>query len=108
MSEPKEVLWPGKSGRKYAYKVFPLSQEWNDVPGNYIFAKLEAGRWSSVYIGETESLKNRHASHEKQECAKRNGATHIHAHKSSAEKQERLDEETDIRKSFPNTPCNLQ
>jgi hypothetical protein len=108
VAEPSQVNWPGKSGKRYTYTVFPLDQAWNDVPANYIFAKLTDRGWSPVYFGESERLKTRHISHEKELCAKRNGATHIHAHKSSAQKQERLDEETDLRNNFPNTPCNLQ
>ena len=108
MTTPQEAIWPGKSGKKYTYKVFPLSQAWNDVPGNYIFAKLANGHWSPVYIGECDSLQKRHVAHDKEACVKRNGATHIHAHASSAKKHERLDEETDLRNNFPNSPCNLQ
>jgi hypothetical protein len=103
-----EVLWPGKSGRLYRYIVYPIDQAWKSVPGNYIFAKLVGDRWSPVYIGESENLKNRHAAHEKAASAKRHGATHIHAHGSSENHRERLAEETDLRRNFPSTPCNLQ
>ena len=33
--------WPGASGTVYEYEVFSFGETWSDVPGNYIFARLE-------------------------------------------------------------------
>ncbi|MEO6835576.1 MAG: hypothetical protein ABI231_06680 [Candidatus Tumulicola sp.] len=104
----RATLMRGSPARNTPMRCSLSIRSWNDVPGNYIFAKLVNGSWSPVYIGESDSLKNRHTSHDKEACTKRNGATHIHAHSSSWQKRARLDEETDIRKNFPNAPCNLQ
>ncbi|MCY4661156.1 MAG: hypothetical protein OXF93_15320 [Acidobacteria bacterium] len=52
---------------------------WNDVPGIYIFARLDADGWRAVYIGETNSLANRLPGHERGLEALLAGATHVHA-----------------------------
>jgi hypothetical protein len=106
METEKTILWLGKSGKEYKYWISPLDVSFKDSPGNYIFAKESSpGYWSPVYIGQTNSLKDRLADHEKESCAKQNGATHIHSHTSSSEENERRAEETDlIIKWVP--PCN--
>ena len=75
------------------------------VGGNYIFAKETSPKnWVPVYIGQTGDLSERFDNHHKMDCAKRNGATHIHAHTTKS-KAARLDEETDlVRKWDP--VCN--
>ena len=72
------------------FKVYKPDTEWYDVGGVYIFAKrgawigLGLGQgnpmdWEPLYVGETESFKNRLlASHEKWPAAVGLGATHIH------------------------------
>ena len=108
MAENNIVNWPGKSGAKYQYQYFTIGTALKAESGNYIFAKLnERGYWVPVYIGETEDLDTRVATHEKRECARLNGATHIHAHLTPGERQVRLDEETDLRRNF-STSCNIQ
>jgi predicted GIY-YIG superfamily endonuclease len=100
--------WPGVSGKTYAYHVHPIGTALKAEAGNYIYAKLnERNEWMPVYIGETEDLENRVATHEKRECVRRNGGTHIHAHLTNGGLAIRLAEETDIRKNFT-TSCNEQ
>ncbi|MFQ2070643.1 hypothetical protein ACK35S_16465, partial [Aeromonas veronii] len=81
--------------------------EFKDISGNYIFAKeTSPGKWWPVYIGQTNSLSTRLSHHEKEACAKSNGATHIHAHTSGNEAT-RLAEEKDLIVNW--TPvCNGQ
>jgi hypothetical protein len=96
MSTP-EIYWEGKSGQKYGYWIHPVGTEFDDAPGNYVYAEeASPGRWSPRYIGETSSLKNRLADHEKEECATRHGATHVHAHTSSKSESVRKAEESDL------------
>jgi len=96
MAEP-QIYWEGKSGKKYGYWIYPIGTSFKDVPGNYIYAKeTEPGKWRPVYIGQTSSLKDRLADHEKEACAKRNGATHVHTHTSSDSETVRKVEETDL------------
>jgi len=100
--------WPGKSGKSYTYHVYPIGTSLKADAGNYIYAKLNAkNQWAPLYIGETDDLDSRVATHEKRECVKRNGGTHIHAHLTDGDRSVRLAEETDIRNNF-DTPCNEQ
>ena len=96
MSEP-EVNWPGTSGRNYGYWVYPIGTNLKDSPGNYIYAKANnLGTWNAVYIGQTSSLRDRLNNHEKEPCARQNGATHIHAHIGAFDEQPRMAEEKDL------------
>lgn len=52
---------------------------WHDVPGIYIFARLDHDGWRAIYIGETGSLATRLPGHERGEEALLAGATHVHA-----------------------------
>lgn len=105
MSDP-DIHWEGQSGKSYGYWIAPIDASFKDVPGNYIFAKeTKPNQWRAVYIGQAESLKERLSNHEKEPCARRNGATHIHNHTNSAGENARRAEETDlIRKWSP--VCN--
>ena len=35
--------WPGSSGQKYTYEVYPIGTDFKKVPGNYIFARYAPG-----------------------------------------------------------------
>ena len=77
MSAGGEVSWGG-----YAFTVYdPAHTTWNDIPGVYIFAGLDASRrwWHARYIGQTQSFSTRLPSHEQWWAAAQQGATHIHA-----------------------------
>jgi len=101
------TIWTGASGSKYTYTVFGPSSQWNDLPGNYIFASIVGGRWMAHYVGQASSFKNRFSNHEKWEDAVKSGATHVHAHVNNSGESARLAEEYDlIRSNQP--PCNVQ
>ena len=102
-----ECEWTGSSGKKYTYTIYGKSTNWNEVSGNYIFAKETApGRWRAIYIGETKSFKTRlTSSHEKLPCADRNGFTHYHAHTNSGGVAARRSEESDLIDKY-DPPCN--
>ena len=104
MSTP-DIHWEGQIG-KYGYWIHPIGTAFKDEPGNYMYAtESRPGYWRPVYIGQTESLRDRLADHEREWCARRNGATHIHAHVTTAGELARRTEETDlIRKWSP--VCN--
>jgi hypothetical protein len=89
------IQWPGKSGAQYQYWIYPLGSTFNSSPGNYIYSKLTGAGWIPLYMGQTNDLGVRLANHEKDSEARRNGATHIHAHTSGNEAQ-RLAEEKDL------------
>jgi len=96
MSDAPTINWTGNSGQKYLYYIYPIDASFKKEAGNYIFAKeSKPNYWISVYIGQTKNLDQRIENHEKEECAKRNGATHIHAHLNKNESS-RLSEEKDL------------
>ncbi len=103
---PKQQ-WPGKSGKSYEYHVYKIGETFKDEAGNYIFCKINAaGKWEPQYIGQAKSLKDRIGNHNQEACAKRNGATHIHAHL-NAQEVNRLAEEKDLIENFKPV-CNTQ
>ena len=108
MAERETVVWTGADGTQYQYTVHDLNTNWNDVPGNYIFAKRNnRNQWVAIYIGETGSLRDRLSGddHEKYPCGRRHNMTHIHAHTSSAQRADRTAEEANLIRRY-NPPCN--
>ncbi len=102
------IMWPGVSGKKYRYRIYPIGTSFKDEPGNYIFAReTSPGRWTPIYIGETESLRDRLANHEKLPCVERHGGTHVHVHTSSLSAQLRRAEESDLLARW-DPPCNKE
>lgn len=100
-----KYTWTGASGKKYTYDIFPIGTDWYGVPGNYIFAKESSpGKWQAVYIGETESFKERLPNHNELPCIRLNGGTHTHAHV-NRDNSARLEEEQDLLANNK-TPCN--
>ena len=100
-----KCTWTGATGKEYLYDIYPIDTNWNDVAGNYIFAKeTSPHKWDAVYIGETESFKNRLPNHNELPCVKRNGGTHLHAH-TNQDSKARLDEEADLI-ATGRPPCN--
>lgn len=96
MPDTQTINWPGQAGKEYTYWIYPIGTSFKEAAGNYIYAKQTTlGYWSPVYIGQTNSLSTRLANHEKEAGARRNGATHIHAHVAGGE-SERLAEERDL------------
>ncbi len=106
MADP--INWPGKSGKKYRYWIYSMETLWKSEPGNYIFAKkTSSGKWTPVYMGETDNLANRLPDHEKLPCVRRNGGTHIHTHTNSGGASVRRAEEADLLANF-DPPCNKE
>jgi hypothetical protein len=101
----RTVNWNGLSGRSYTYQVYLLGTKFNDVPGNYIFARWTGTGWRAIYIGQAKSLSNRISGHEVWPCANQNGATHIHAHTNQAGETAREAEEADLIAQHK-PPCN--
>ena len=107
MSNTPTCKWLGQSGKTYAFYIFPIGTVFEPVGGNYVFCtRNAAGKWVPQYIGQTDNLKDRLADHDKEACAKRNGATHIHAHR-NATKADRLAEEKDLIQNY-DPSCNMQ
>lgn len=100
----KPIKVQGESGKLYDYWIYPINTTFKDEPGNYIYAKKRKfpGRWDLVYIGQTSSLSQRLATHEKEQSViRRGGATHILAHLSVNPLARRAEETDLIRKHNP-------
>lgn len=70
----RQCRWKGQSGAEYVYTVYEIGTNWNDVAGNYIFAKETSPRnREPIYIGETESFKDRLPNHNELPCVRSNG-----------------------------------
>jgi excinuclease UvrABC nuclease subunit len=97
----EQIKWRGESGKGYDYWAYPINTTFKDEPGNYIYAKRNpAGNWQAVYIGQTSSLSQRLASHEKERSIiYQGGATHIFAHLSTSPLARRI-EEADLIKHY--------
>jgi len=92
-----KCIWIGVSGKEYEYEIYPIGTNWNDIAGNYIFARESSPHeWESIYIGETESFKDRLPNHNELPCIRRNRGTHIHV-RINRDSQARLDEEADLK-----------
>jgi len=64
----------------HAFHVLAMEADWNDEPGVYIFAGIQADAlWHAYYVGITESFKTRLQNHEHWVAACRLGASHVHA-----------------------------
>jgi hypothetical protein len=106
MADELTILWDGKSGKEYKYWIYEIGHPMKAVPGNYCFAKeTNPNTWTPIYFGETEDLSERFDHHHKIDCLRRNGSTHIHTHTSSAGKEVRCEEETDLINRWT-PPCN--
>ena len=97
MKATRTCVWQGASGRSYEYWVYPWPTEFKNVPGNYIFAKVNSRNlWEAVYIGETSDLSERFDKHHAMPCINRNGVTHIHVHANNDGATARRKEEADL------------
>ena len=89
--------WPGQSGKEYHYEIYPFDTAFRPLPGIYIYAKqLADGDWSPIYIAQTRDLHQRLEGHVNVGDAIANGATHLHAHYSTAGQSARCTEEHDL------------
>ncbi len=102
------IMWPGASGKGYKYWISNMNTPYKDEPGNYIFAKESSpNRWTAIYIGETESLKERLSNHDKLACVQRYRGTHIHTHTTRGSEHVRRAEEADLLAKW-GPPCNKE
>jgi len=64
----------------HAFHVLSMEADWNDEPGVYIFAGIQADAlWHAYYVGITDSFKSRLQNHEHWVPAQKLGASHVHA-----------------------------
>jgi len=70
--------WTSKTGQKFDFQAHPITANWNDAAGIYMFASQDSsGNWTVYYVGQTDSFKNRLPTHERWAEAVRSGATTV-------------------------------
>ena len=96
MNQP-DIYWTGESGSKYGYWIHPIKSQFRKIAGNVIFAtQTQTGKWVPIYIGQIRNFDEGLAKHEKELCAKKRGATHVHVHFSSPDEHVREAEKADL------------
>ncbi|MDE2334714.1 MAG: hypothetical protein KGK10_09275 [Rhodospirillales bacterium] len=66
---PKTYSLTGISGQVYTYTEFSPGADWNDIAGNYAFAKIgtlltDNASATILYLGQADSFKSRFSNHE--------------------------------------------
>ena len=89
--EQGKINWTGASGTKYLFTIYPKDTSFNEVDGNYIFARFSGNSWQAVYIGEGNlAIRTKDPGH--QQCAQKKGFTHYHVHVNENETARRAEE----------------
>ena len=110
MAKIADATFRGESD-SYSFSVYPADTAFKAGEAVYIFTKRQVSSdgkrtHAVLYIGETDSLKERIPDHEKWPCVNRHGANCICVHVDNDDTS-RLAMETDLRNAN-NTPCNDQ
>ena len=110
MGKIADATFKGKFGT-YAFEVYTTDTIFNSVGAVYIFSKRIVGldgkgTHTFLYIGQTNSLRERISNHEKVPCVRRHGVNCICVHRDS-DANSRQHKEIDLL-SVNKTPCNAQ
>jgi len=103
MADRPKCTWTGRSGTGYEYVIHELPVNFSaNQDGNYIFSKKnDEGRWVPIYIGQGDLADRISDDHHQAVCIKKKGATHVHEHLNTKEK-ERIAEEKDLLANYTN------
>jgi hypothetical protein len=110
MTKLSTLTLTGVSGAEYLFDVYEADSNWNYAVEcvyyiSHRYQKADRG-WShtTIYIGETEDLRERLEDHHKQSCFDRHNynAVSVHQDRSSVR---RLEIETDLIEAL-SPPCN--
>ena len=110
--EPPLVRWTGTSRRQYHFQLWPIGTQFFAVAGVYIFCSpLSDDRWRGLYVGQTESFKDRLTDglrqHHRLPAILQNGASHICVLPAPGGLALRCAIETDLRRIL-DPVCNRQ
>ena len=93
MAKEGTHIWNGGDGKEYDFNIWPNTQVFNHMQGNYIFAKKNRnGDWEAIYIGEGY-LDDRTQDEKHLKCANQKGFTHYHTHRNEDENVRKEEEE---------------
>ncbi len=108
MAKIATATFNGKT-KAYNFDVYPANTSFNAVGAVYIFSRRTVnadgkGSHALLYIGETESLKDRIPNHEKWACVRQENVNCICVHRDDNSVSRRAKESDLIAGN--NTPCN--
>lgn len=112
MDKISTVKFKGVSDIEYSFDVYPLETTWSDnVAAIYVVTRrdMKASKKFShktIYVGQTDNLKERHAHHHREKCFSSNDANCLCIHLETSEKK-RMSIERDLIECR-NLPCNHQ
>lgn len=101
----------GASGKSYDFNVYSSGGDWKEgVACVYYVSKRTkksdgSGNHTHIYVGETEDLKDRMASHHKQACFDKHNYNAVSVHRKSGGASARQTVEQDLIKALK-PPCN--
>lgn len=106
MAKLATVQFIGKSGAKYPFNIYPITEECPSESGIYIFANYNATEQKirPVYIGKAASFQSRFYDHHKDACIKANGGNTICLMQVKDENQRTVIEKDLL--GYYNTKCN--
>lgn len=109
MAKLSDIEIAGKSGTKYSFGVYPYATDWKEIGAVYVVTKRTvkpdgSGTHTFIYVGQTDNLKERHASHHKADCFENMEANCLCVCVEGSEKM-RLTIESDLLASR-SWPCN--
>lgn len=70
--------WPIGPTQSLSFEVYTQNQNWNSLPGLYIFARPSGAKWSAIYVGQADNFATRLPSHGRLSEAVQLGVTQIH------------------------------
>ncbi len=76
MAKLGTIIYKGASNRQYTFDIWDYPMDFNEVAGIYTIGKFNrsANQVNTIYVGETDNLKQRFSNHHKQDCFDRNSA----------------------------------
>ena len=75
----------GKSGKEYAFNVYPGDMRFNDfIPGVYYISKQVDDASSAIYLGESDNVDLTLRKHDKQSCFEEHGYNRVAFYKNAS------------------------
>ena len=101
------IIWYGRSGEPYKYRVYDIAEPIGRAPGNFLLAKqIHHSDWKVLYVGQTADLSKHLARDPGVACAISRGASHVHISKNERGEEMRRREVADLIARWK-PPCNV-
>lgn len=109
MPKITDATFRGQSGARYAFEVYPIEANFNDVGAVYAITRRYKNTQNGfshqiIYVGQTENLSARFDNHHKAGCFTRRNANCICTHLDDDEDSRLRKEDGLVKRHDP--PCN--